>query len=137
MFFTILVISLIPYSDFVVDEVEVIEKNIVMGAVDDKGRPQTTFVQWVFWDWSEKHRRYVCVDWKQVRKHDRAEPVPGGYRLRIMDNRKAREIRAISYRETWTSFDLEIDDRQRFPHELRRGLSKGLPRSQFQPRSSE
>ena len=96
------------------------------------------FDQLIFWDlkynldahaerpaWSYHVRAWVIVkpgDYTLDRHKNR-------WQLTLWDRETdnvaiLRTFTAISYRETATNYDVEIKERKRMPHELRRGLLK-------------
>ena len=51
----------------------------------------------------------------------------GDYVLLWHDGELLREVRAAAWRESWTQFDPEMHDRDRFPKSARRGLTLDSP----------
>lgn len=115
-------LCLVPLGDVLVDEVDVIEKNYVWGNWDENGKPVQTLAQWIFWEWSEERQRFQVVGWKIIRKGEMVEADSKCWKLRFTEGSKTREIRSVSYRETHSHSDLEVDDRSIWPVEKRRKL---------------
>lgn len=98
-----------------VDQVDIIELNHLHDA-----RGHRTFSQWIFWRWNHDCRRYEVAAWRMA-KH------PSTWSrgtLRIVDGNHIREIRTVSYRETWTRYDPEVVDREFTAPESRQGLAR-------------
>jgi hypothetical protein len=133
----VLIVSTYPVETTLVDYVDVIEQNHVY---DSQGRE--VFTQWIFWRWTGS--RYEVVGWR-INKHNAViskkrvlfgdTPASEYYedfnvkpwvreRLLLWDNTIVREVRAISYRETWTQYDPEMLDRMITPVEARVGLTR-------------
>src|SRR5438105_4468179 len=121
-------VSIVPLLAEPHDVVEVIEKNSFLSCIDNNGKPQW-FHQWVFWEIRNGRERVVA--WQMAKPHEVAERTSQNtWRLRCRDNlsNATRVIEATSYRQTWTTFDVELCDRERHPVEKRRGLSRGPTR---------
>jgi hypothetical protein len=114
---TLLILTAAPQSPPLTDTVDIIERNHVHDAHGCR-----SFTQWIFWRWTGQ--RYEVVAWRVDKGH-----VVAGNRLRWMDGTQPREVRAVSFRETWTVGDPEVMDREITPVEFRRGLAATIPRS--------
>jgi len=102
------------------DVVDVIEVNHVY---DDDGRP--VFTQQIFWVWSERESRYHVRAWRMVKEAaqlPRRDHVHGGYVAQWLDGQTLRAVHALSIRETWTQYDVEMLERETLPVEQRTPL---------------
>lgn len=126
-----LILSL-PISPVKADHVAIIELNHVH---NDDAEPR--FDQLIFWEF----RRSVPLDgdgptwsyhviaWRIVEAEDyRLRKEQSRWVLTLWDretdeSRQLRIIRAVSFRETWTNHDREIEQRTRLHQDYRRGLS--------------
>ena len=50
-----------------------------------------------------------------------------GYSATWLDGERFRQVRALSFRETWTQYDPEVEDRLFVPPDQRRGLTGEKP----------
>lgn len=117
-------LATVPVEDVVLrDRVEVIETNHFY---DADAKP--VFTQAIFW--SDDNR---IIDWRLVRNRQdepranievRRDYRTGGYVAAWDDNGLLREVRAKCWRETWTQYDVELVDRDKWPVCNRRLLSK-------------
>ena len=127
-------IGMVPHATLVCDRVDVLELNRVY---DESGRPMLT--QMIFWDWHERDAQSHVVAWR-LWKDDAFQPTRdwsrGDYVLLWHDGELLREVRASAWRESWTQFDPEMEDRTRFPKSQRRGLSLDSPHSGTKPATS-
>jgi hypothetical protein len=118
---TVATLGAVPHAPLVCDRVDVVELNRVY---DDQGRPLLT--QMIFWDWYEHDARLHVVAWR-LWPEDGARPTrdwsQGEYRLLWHDGELLREVWAGSWRESWTQFDPEMNDRVVLPKSARRGLT--------------
>jgi len=117
--------SLVPLTPTVCDNVDAIELNHVYD-----GRGRLMLRQLIFWDWDERSARRHVIAWRLWKP---GQPTPlrnaadVGYTLVFRDGKVLRRVRARVYRETWTQFDPEIDDRRRLSEDRRRGLIRLEP----------
>ncbi|HEX5102705.1 MAG TPA: hypothetical protein VFV87_02780 [Pirellulaceae bacterium] len=113
-------IGLLPLDFVTTDTADVIELNHFY---DGDGRP--VFDQVIFWQWHEREGAYHVLAWR-LWKTPAQSPwrdwLRGGYAMAWFDGERLRVVRATSFTETWTQHDPELDDRQYFPVNLRRGL---------------
>lgn len=107
-------VAILPAPAPVRDECETIERN---ATYDECGK--LVFLQWIFW--GTEHVQAWRLDKGQTIERDYRR---GGYVLRWHDGDTFREVRAKCYRETWTQYDPEQHDRDEWPKEWRRELSK-------------
>lgn len=105
------------------ETVDVIELNHFY---DDEGRH--VFDQVIFYRWNGF--RDDVVDWRPVKSAARPHRRGAGWEYLWFDetvgNDVPRQVRAGSYRETWTQFDPEIAEREQLPKELRTLLRRAL-----------
>lgn len=87
---------------------------------DCRGRP--CLRQVIFWHWYEDG--YHVGDWRLLHCCAWPEKAEDGYRVIWRENGRLRCVQAPSYRETWTQYDPEIDDRRYLPRSQRVGLSR-------------
>lgn len=132
MILAALLLAVIPHSDVVRDECDVLELNHFY-----TGEGKLVFSQWIFLAWNELKSRHDVIEWAMAKGYGeiaidadklRAMVVPakGGWRLRFSHACVQREITATSFREIHTQYDREVDEREILPKERRRGLSKPL-----------
>lgn len=115
----LLLIGILPPQDVAEDRVDAIEHNHFY---DDQGRE--VFTQVIFWDGCEVvawrlWRNDLQTPWRDWRR--------GGYVMIWNDADRLRVVRAPAMRETWTQHDPELENRERCPPHLRRGLKGERP----------
>jgi len=112
----------VPETGIMCDTVDLIEVNHFY---DDEAR--LVFLQVIFYDWAYYENRYQVRAWRLL-KHDSQIPrynwTSGDYETIFQDGDVIRRVRAKYYRETWTQYDPEIEERERLPKDCRRGLRK-------------
>lgn len=111
--------SNLPRDRCLVDTVDRVEFNHVYSP---EGRLIGEYT--LFWDWDQNRCDWVIVDWRKMRETGRWSECDGWYRMIWRDGNRLRMVRTRNTLETWTRFDREIEDRDRFPIELRRGLRR-------------
>ena len=102
------------------ERVDVIEHNRFYNPDNAKH----VFDQVIFRD---HHRSCVdrIVDWRLVKNKSHVpyrDFARGEYVMRWWDNDKFRVVRSGVLTDTWTNYDPELEDREVFPRERRRGL---------------
>lgn len=100
------------------DTAEVCEVN---NFYDDCGK--LVFVQIILWD-----HNGICVAWRLLkcpRQVPQRDWQRGGYVATWDDSGLWREIRVRTLVESWTQYDPELCQRERWPQEYRRGLTPG------------
>ncbi len=87
---------------------------------------QESLVQVVWWDWSPWHGAYRVRDWRLLEKCCRPHSEGGKLVQRWYDDGQRRLIIVESgaFRETWTFYDVELEDRKELPERLRRKMHK-------------
>ena len=103
--------------------VDLVEVNHCYNATGDH-----VFDQLIFYSWSKQRKRYDVREWRliqsesmyPVRKRD-------GWLVRFADDNVTREVVAGVRRETWTTKDPELRERNELPQENRKPL---LPKVQ-------
>jgi hypothetical protein len=127
----IVLLSIIPLKDdAIADECHTLELNHYFD-----GCGQRIFSQWIFWEWNEKESRNDVVDWRMAdngntprnelsRANRSVKKIDGGYRVNFRDYETTREVTAKEFRETWTQFDPEVEQRKILPTDQRRLLTK-------------
>lgn len=113
----LLLLAIVPAPSVRRDAVERFELNHFF---DDNGH--LVFSQIVGWETDETVRF-----WRMAKTADmtpRPDATHGGYVLRFLDGDVTREVRARSFGESWTQYDVETYDRQFLPAELRRPLKQ-------------
>lgn len=114
-----LILGVLPQTPIAQDRVAVIELNHVY---DFEGK--YVLGQFVFYGWrgEELHVRA----WRLLKDHEQTRPrrdfVRGDWVLLWTDGNVLREVRAASYRESWTQHDRERTERDRLPMEDRHAL---------------
>ena len=103
------------------DRVDVIEINHY---IDDRG--EHLVGQVLFLDWSARDNRHNVRAWRFLSRIGDGRPVPtpdGGCLLRFDDAGVLREVRATTWRETWTRYDREVQERNYVAREQRPDLT--------------
>jgi hypothetical protein len=117
-----LIFSVLPLADEPVrDRVDVAEVNYFY---DDCGK--LVFTQLVWWDWCGGESEHRVVAWRLSKsdgQRPRLDHPSGEWVSRWHDGEIFREVRAASFRETWTQADVELVDRDYLPKDLRRELT--------------
>lgn len=106
-----------------VDDVDLAEHNRV---VCEDGR--VAFEQMIWYDF--RGCEYVVVDWRLVNSATNFyvlpehRTCPWRYRLWFFDDGRLRLVRAKQWRNSWTTDDPEINQRETYPQESRRKLTQ-------------
>jgi hypothetical protein len=114
-------LALVPHEIVPLDTADLIELNHVY---DLEGRK--AFDQVILWDWHEAEEAFRVVAWrlwKSPAQTPERDWLRGGYQMLWDDINGPRLVRSTSFHETWTQYDPELEDRQLFPPERRRGLA--------------
>lgn len=114
------VCGLSPESPLAADATDLIELN---HCYNEDGLP--VFRQLVFWEWSPRAGEYHVAAYRVLRSDSatlRYDWRRNEYVAAWCDNGVLREVRAAHHRVTWTQYDPELEDRQYFPQDRRRGL---------------
>ena len=116
--------GLTPTEQVATDRVDLVEVNHFY---DEHGR--RVFDQVIFYDWSPSAGRYQVQAWRLLKS-------PGQYPIKDWDRgdfaavwhdgELLREVRAASFRETWTQYDPELVERDYLPKDKRRDLMKAV-----------
>lgn len=112
----------IDHSTILTDHVAIIEVNHFY---DGKGKH--VFDQVIFWDWGGS--RFEVMDWRKFKtdlQFPRKNWRTGHYETIWHDDNILRRVTSDSFRETWTQYDPEVEDRKYLPKELRRGLRRPI-----------
>lgn len=86
---------------------------------DEHGK--LVFDQYIFREWHYSGE-FRIVDWRLCKS---VAQQPLGNRVLWWDGDKIRDVRAVSVKETWTQYDVELLERERLPKEFRRELLPG------------
>jgi hypothetical protein len=83
--------------------------------------------QYLFLTWHNRKGCHVIQDWRLVKTTERPEwdYVRGCYVLRFKDGEKVREVTAATVKETWRTWDVELEERDKHPFNERRKLWSG------------
>ena len=111
-----------PVEDVASDQVDLIEINHFH---DEQGRH--VFDQIIFYDWSARKGRYLVQAWRQLKdpaQMPRKNWGRGDFVALWRDEGVLREVRATTFRESWTQYDPEVVDRRFLPKTQRRELRK-------------
>ena len=108
----------IPFDDVIRDECDLIELN---HCYDEKAEKR--FDQVIFWEWDCDRSTHRVVDFR-MNVSVRIDRIGDDWRVRFADGETRREVRATSYRETWTQYDPERDDLKWWSMQCRRKLRK-------------
>lgn len=114
-----LLLSILPHCGPVVTRCDLAELNHF-----HDGCGKCVFTQVVWWDWRPHEAEHRVVAWRLL-KTDGMRPrlAPHGeWRSLWTEGDELIEVRAASFRETWTQYDVEVHDRDELPKEMRRGL---------------
>ena len=127
-------VSLMPRTPTLRDDVQVIELNHVYNADG-----QHLFSQLIFWDKQTGPRSEHVVAWR-LWKPSQPQPLrdvrQGGCRLLFRDGAHLRLVRGQHFRQTWTQYDPEIEDRRYLSQYRRRELGNIKPPAAAQTRTS-
>lgn len=103
--------------------VDVIERNYYYGGTDIN---DLTFEQMIFWEWNKFDERFNVLAWRmsdefEIVRYDWDKRL---WRLSFYDTKCHcwRVVYSLSYRETKTTYDPEVEDRKWLSQEYRRGL---------------
>ena len=111
-----------PAQDVACDHVDLVEVNHFY---DEHGK--RVFDQVIFYDWSPSNSRYQVRAWRLLKSQNQY-PVRdwdrGDWSAVWHDGEVLREVRAASFRETWTQYDPELVERDYLPKDKRRELAK-------------
>lgn len=114
------VFSALPQTDVAYDVVDLVELNHVYDA-----RGNSTYTQVLFYDWRPLRGEYQ-VRASRLMLSDGRRPerdfARGDWVMIFSDGGTLREVRATAFRESWTQYDVEQAERNRFPKEYRPGL---------------
>ena len=83
------------------------------------------FDQVIFWDWHDDDCTFRVAAWRFLKPENhfpRRDPVRGGYVHIWKDEGRLRCVRSKWFRETWTQYDPEVNDREFLTQRMRRGL---------------
>jgi hypothetical protein len=115
-------LSLTPSNDVAADSVDLIEVNHFY---DEHGR--LVFDQVIFYDWCTSQNRYQVRAWRLLKKPSQ---IPyrnvntGEYETTWHDGDVLRQVRGMSFRESWTQYDPELREREYLPKDRRSELYK-------------
>lgn len=124
-----LLLATVPVDTVVRDRCDCLETNHFYS---NEGEP--VFSQLLFLDWCQHKGCHRCEDWRLLKKTEsdphshitiRRDYATGEWVARWSDDSGPREVRAMTFRETWTSHDPELVDRSAHPVERRRKLWSG------------
>ncbi|MBW3596936.1 MAG: hypothetical protein KY475_06630 [Planctomycetes bacterium] len=114
--------ALTPAEEVAIDQVDLVEVNHFY---DEHGR--RVFDQVIFYDWSPGAGRYQVRAWRLLKSQSQF-PIKnwerGDFTAVWHDGEVLREVRAASFRETWTQYDPELVERDYLPKDRRRELMK-------------
>lgn len=115
------VFAILPTVEPVQDRADLVEINHVY---DDCGKH--TFTQLIWWDWRRNESEFRVVAWRMLKTDSmrpRFDHASGAWLSSWQDGGRHREVRAATFRESWTQADLETNDRDYLPKEQRRELT--------------
>jgi hypothetical protein len=113
------------FRDILTDRCEVLEINHVWSCDPEDEWWRYCFSQLIGWEVYRGEMR--VVDWRIVKEHGpkvERDFARGDYVVLWHDEGRLREVRAPSYRETYTCYDVELAERVKLPVEKRRRLGK-------------
>lgn len=111
-----------PQDINVRDRVDLIEVNHFH---DDQAR--LVFDQVIFYEWSPAKGRHQVLAWRLLKapgQRPRRDYRTGDFAAMWTDGGTEREVRAVTFRETWTQHDPELVEREALAVPMRRDLSK-------------
>lgn len=114
-------LGLVMEGPMLTDEADIIEINHYY---DERGKH--VFDQVIFWEWRAEESAYRVIAWRFLKRPyeiSLRDPYRGDYTFRWADDDRLRQVRAPWFRETWTQYDPEVNDRRFFAQTLRRGLT--------------
>ena len=83
------------------------------------------FTQLIAWDFERFEGRYQVCDWRFLKRNERPARYGDKYRVTFQDtNDQWRTVTAPAYRETWTTWDVELLERDTLKPCQRRGFTK-------------
>jgi hypothetical protein len=120
-----MLLLIVPFQGPVYDRFDLLETNHFY---DDGGK--LVFTQLIVWEWCGSCHRVQA--WRMLKDADGPWPAwshsKGEWQAVWKDSGQGGEVircvTAPSHIETWTQHDRELEDRERFPQEQRRGFSK-------------
>ncbi len=118
----VLLLATIPHSPIVTDRIDLIEVNHVLD-----GMGCLVFDQVIFWEWSQHKGRHDVQAWRLLKcpgQFPRRDYRTGDYAATWDDEETHREVRAATFRESWTQWDPELLERGRLAKERRKELGK-------------
>jgi hypothetical protein len=116
-----LLMALLAEPPIVFERCDLIELNVVY--CGETGRE--SFRQLIFWEEIWPDARLHVREWRIVRNPSQY-PLKNGveWRAVVVEDEKITVIRAPTYRETWTTFDPELAERDVLPDNRRKKLRK-------------
>ena len=122
MIVAILSIACVPRGDVIEDRFHLIELNHYFC---ENGKH--VFDQLIFLDFNEHESRFDCHAWvfaKQDSQRPRYDYARRLWSCNWRDGDGMRHVYGASFRESWTQYDPECEQRKEFPVDQRRGLSR-------------
>lgn len=126
------IVGSLPFESVVKSQVDLVEVNHMY---DDQGR--LVFDQIIYYDWYRLDNRYHVRDWRLIKSPSQIPSKVHGagyYQSVWRDGDTIRQIRTKIVRETWTTFDPEIEERSLCPKEHRKLLMKSTRLPHANPR---
>lgn len=121
-----LILCIIPHDEPLVDACELVEINHLYTTGDVP--PKVQFTQVIWWEACDDGTVYRVVSWRLVKCPTmRPFRYGGSWRVVWLDGGEYGVLRRVDsrfFRETFTFYDPELQDRQRHPKEQRRELSR-------------
>lgn len=114
----LLLLTVLPTPGVACDRVDLVEVNHVY---DDNGKH--TFSQLIFYDRGNVRAWRLL---KNCNHRPERDPRSGEWVTIFHDGGLLREVRAACFRERWTQWDVELDERERLPKERRIDLTNPL-----------
>ena len=86
-------------------------------------RGEHVFDQLIFYKWSEQRKRYDVCEWRLIKDESMLPKRKGdGWMLRWHDDGVLREVQIANLRETNTTYDPEVIEREYLPQDQRRAV---------------
>ena len=122
---TLAVAGAAPQETAAVDKVDLIEVNHLY---DQQGRH--VIDQLIFYDWDSSHGRFQVRAWRLIKspgQMPQRDWSKDAYVSYWRDMHVMRRVYASRIRETWTTYDPEVLEREVLPIEYRQELSQAAP----------
>lgn len=124
----LILLATIPQPGTIAESVDVIEVNHFYAESTDENFPLThklVFTQIIFRNWNGFYCEHEIVAWRMMKcrtQWPRFDHAKGVWVCEFYDGNIHRRIEALTFNETKTTYDPEVDERSALPTNKRRGL---------------